>query len=137
MSVISVMYECECNGEWLPLYWCMFFIWAYVLFCMCDTQINTKTGLWGRRAKRVRGRPTGNFWARQVDSPSAYSIFTKLMHIIMFTFWIYCIIWWDLPNKGFPRFTNCIPWLPWENTMLYKFVLPLNLIILMSLIIWY
>jgi hypothetical protein len=104
-------------------------------FCMHDTQIDARSGLWGRRAKHVRGRPTGNFRARKVDSSSAYFICTQLMHIIMFTFWIYNIIWWVLPNWGFPRFTYCIPWLPWEITMLCKFVLPLNLIILTSLII--
>jgi hypothetical protein len=31
-------------------------------------------------------QPTGHFRARQVDSPSAYSICTQLMHIITFTF---------------------------------------------------
>jgi hypothetical protein len=40
MSVISVMYEWEHNGELLPLYWCMFIYLAYIFFCMCDTQID-------------------------------------------------------------------------------------------------
>jgi hypothetical protein len=48
--------------------------------------------------KFVQGWPTGHFRARQVDSPSAYSVCTQVIHIIMLIFWIYCIIWWDLPN---------------------------------------
>jgi hypothetical protein len=113
----------------------VYLFWRMYSFCMYDTQIDARSWLWGRRTKLVRGRPIGHFRVKQVDSPSACSICTQLMHIIMFTFWIYCIIWWDFPNLGFPRFTNFIPWLPWEITMLCKFVLPLNSIILMSLII--
>jgi hypothetical protein len=65
------------------------FIWRTYSFCMYDTQIDTRSWRWGRRTKLVRGRPTWHFQARQVVSPSAYSICTQVMHIIMFTFWIY------------------------------------------------
>jgi hypothetical protein len=44
------------------------------------------------------------------------------------------IIWWDLCKYDFPRNTNPIPWLPWDKHYAYQFVLPLNLIIMMSLV---
>ena len=44
--------------------------------------------------------PARRFWARQVDSPSAYSVCTYSLHIIMFIL-IYCIIWWDSLIKDF------------------------------------
>jgi hypothetical protein len=79
MNVYVMMNDYPCDGVCL-------FILAYVLFCMYDTQIDVRSGLWGRRTQLIRGRPTGNFRARQVNSPSVYSICTQLMHIIIFTF---------------------------------------------------
>jgi hypothetical protein len=33
--MISVMYECECNGELLPLYWCMFIYLGVRILFIC------------------------------------------------------------------------------------------------------
>jgi hypothetical protein len=85
MNVYVMVNDYSCNGVCL-------FIWRTYSFCMYDTQIDARSLLGGRRTKLVRGRPTGHFRARQVDSLSPYSICTEVMHIIMFTFWIYCII---------------------------------------------
>jgi hypothetical protein len=43
ISAISVMYECECNGEWLPLY-------TFEDDPQIATQIGARSGLWVRRA---------------------------------------------------------------------------------------
>jgi hypothetical protein len=34
-NLISVMYECECNGEWFPLYWCMFIYSGVRILFVC------------------------------------------------------------------------------------------------------
>ena len=93
MNVYVMVNDYSCNGVCL-------FIWHMYSSCMYDMQIDPRSWLWGRRTKLVRGRPTGHFWARQLDSPSAYSVCTYSLHIIMFIL-IYCIIWWDNLIKDF------------------------------------
>jgi hypothetical protein len=66
------------------------YLLVYVFFYMYGMRIDIRSC--GRRTKLVRVRSAGHVRARQVDSSSAYSICTQLMHIIIFTFWIYCII---------------------------------------------
>jgi hypothetical protein len=76
----------------ITLYWCIFIYLAYVFFVCAIRKSMLEVECELDEPNTFEEDPQDTFEQGKWTSPSAYSICTQLMHIIMFNFWIYCII---------------------------------------------
>jgi hypothetical protein len=69
----------------------MFIYLAYIFFCMYDTHIDARSDCEVDEPNSFEDDPQDTFVQGKWIPPLHILFIPQVMHIIMFTFWIYCI----------------------------------------------